>query len=70
MLKVAKLVVGQIQENTYVVYNEDNKALVIDPGDDADRIIAWIKENGWEPEAILITHTHFDHVLAVDSVRD
>ena len=70
MLKVAKLVVGQIQENTYVVYNEVNKALVIDPGDDADRIIAWIKENGWEPEAILITHTHFDHVLAVDSVRD
>lgn len=70
MLKVGKLVVGQIQENTYVVYNEDNKALVIDPGDDADRIIAWIKGNGWEPEAILITHTHFDHVLAVDSVRD
>lgn len=70
MLKVAKLVVGQIQENTYVVYNEDNKALVIDPGDDADRIIAWIKGNGWEPEAVLITHTHFDHVLAVDSVRD
>lgn len=70
MLKVGKLVVGQIQENTYVVYNEDNKALIIDPGDDADRIIAWIKGNGWEPEAILITHTHFDHVLAVDSVRD
>lgn len=70
MLNVEKLVVGFVQENTYVIYNEANEALIIDPGDDADRIIAWVKENDWNPQAVLITHAHFDHVLAVDAVRD
>lgn len=69
-LNVEKIVVGAYQENTYVVYNEAKEALIIDPGDEAERIIAWIKENEWKPQAILITHTHIDHVMAIDPVRE
>lgn len=70
MLKVEKLTVGPIQENTYVIYNELNEALIIDPGDEADRIIQWVKDNQWNLQAILITHTHFDHIQAVEAVRN
>lgn len=70
MLKVEKLTVGPIQENTYVVFNELNEALIVDPGDEPERIIGWVKENNWDLQAILITHTHFDHIQAVDAVRN
>ena len=59
------LTVGPVQENCFVVV-EDGRALVVDPGDEAERILATI---GDVPvEAILLTHTHFDHVGAVAPV--
>lgn len=70
MIEVEKVTVGGFQENTYVVYNENKDALIIDPGDEADRLIEWVKDNGWKPQAILITHTHIDHISAVDAVRN
>ncbi|XJS10778.1 MBL fold metallo-hydrolase [Aerococcaceae bacterium WGS1372] len=70
MLAVDLLTVGAYQENTYVVYNEDRQALIIDPGDESDRLIQWIKDNQWQPQAILTTHTHIDHISAVDALRD
>lgn len=69
MLKVEKLVVGLIEENTYAVINRANKALIIDPGAEADKIIAWIQDNQWEVEAILLTHCHYDHIGALDKLR-
>jgi hydroxyacylglutathione hydrolase len=60
------LTVGPLQENCWVVWNEgSDRALVVDPGDEADRIEATLAENGLTAEAILLTHTHFDHVGAV-----
>jgi glyoxylase-like metal-dependent hydrolase (beta-lactamase superfamily II) len=56
------LTVGPLQENCWIV-RRDDRALVIDPGDEADRIIA--ATDGVTVEAILLTHTHFDHVGAV-----
>jgi len=56
--------VGPLQENCWIVRREDSdRALVVDPGDEADRLIAAI--DGLTVEAILLTHTHFDHVGAV-----
>ena len=56
--------VGPLQENCWIVRREDSdRALVIDPGDEGDRLIAAI--DGLTVEAILLTHTHFDHVGAV-----
>lgn len=71
MLEIYGMTLGPIQENGYVVVNsETRKALIFDPGEEGARFINWIKENGWEPQAILLTHTHSDHIGAVDEVRD
>lgn len=70
MLKVSSLPVGRIQENTYVVSNEAGQALIFDPGAEAEKIIAWIEENNWQPLAILLTHCHYDHIGALDQLRD
>ena len=56
--------VGPLQENCWIVRREDSdRALVVDPGDEAEGLIAAI--DGLTVEAILLTHTHFDHVGAV-----
>jgi glyoxylase-like metal-dependent hydrolase (beta-lactamase superfamily II) len=58
--------VGAFQENCYLVRPDGaEKALLIDPGDEAERLQAAMSELGVEPEAILLTHTHIDHIGAV-----
>jgi hydroxyacylglutathione hydrolase len=58
------LTVGPIQENTWIVRREgSDRALLIDPGEEPDRIKEALEGVG--VEAILVTHTHFDHVGAV-----
>jgi len=63
------LTVGPVQENCWIVWQEGSKrAVVIDPGEEAPRILATLSEHGLTAEAILLTHTHFDHVGAVADV--
>jgi hydroxyacylglutathione hydrolase len=63
------LTVGPVQENCWIVWQEGSeRALVIDPGEEAPRILATLEEHGLTAEAILLTHTHFDHVGAVAEV--
>ena len=58
--------VGPLQENCWIVHDDGSRnALVIDPGEEADRLTAAVDELGLTVEAILLTHTHFDHVGAV-----
>ncbi|HET6547646.1 MAG TPA: MBL fold metallo-hydrolase [Solirubrobacter sp.] len=60
------LTVGPVQENTWIARREDaEEALLIDPGDEPDRIKGALDELKATPAAILITHCHFDHVGAV-----
>lgn len=65
-LEVRQLTVGPIAENCFVVRKEGaDRALVVDPGEEPERILAEIEQTGAAVEAILITHCHFDHVGAV-----
>jgi hydroxyacylglutathione hydrolase len=58
--------VGQIAENCFLFRQDgSDSALIIDPGDEADRILAAANELGVSIEGILLTHTHFDHIGAV-----
>ena len=58
--------VGPLQENCYLVRREgSDRALLIDPGDEAPKLQGAMDDLGFEPEAILLTHTHFDHIGAV-----
>ena len=64
------MVLGMVQTNTWFVLHEETKELIlVDPADDAARIIQKIEENEWKLQAILLTHGHFDHIGAVDDLR-
>jgi glyoxylase-like metal-dependent hydrolase (beta-lactamase superfamily II) len=68
-MDVRMLTVGPVAENCFVARREGgDRALVIDPGEEAPRILAAIEELGVGIDAILLTHTHFDHVGAVAPV--
>jgi glyoxylase-like metal-dependent hydrolase (beta-lactamase superfamily II) len=65
-LDIRTFTVGPVAENTYIVGAQgSDHALLIDPGDEAERLIAAIDALAVKIDAILITHTHFDHVGAV-----
>ena len=59
------LTVGALAENCYIIH-ENNKAIIIDPGDEADRIMSILQEKNLHLEKILLTHAHYDHIGAVD----
>src|SRR5918999_1351658 len=68
-LDVRMFTVGPVQENCFVFRaSGSDRALVVDPGEEEDRILGAIEELGVTVEAILLTHTHFDHVGAVAPV--
>jgi glyoxylase-like metal-dependent hydrolase (beta-lactamase superfamily II) len=61
--------VGPVQENCFLARRDGSKsALLVDPGEEAPRILAAIDELGVTVEAILVTHCHFDHIGAVAPV--
>ena len=63
------LTVGPVAENCFVFRADgSNRGLIVDPGEEADRILATVEELGIGVDAILLTHTHFDHIGAVAPV--
>ena len=63
------LTVGPVAENCFIFNAKgSDRALVVDPGDEADRILKTIDDQGVNVEGILLTHTHFDHVGALAPV--
>ena len=68
-LDVQMLTVGPVAENCFVLRREGSgRGLIVDPGDEPDRILAAVDEMGAKVEAILLTHCHFDHIGAVNPV--
>lgn len=67
MLTIKFFTFSPVQENTYVVYNNEKKALIIDPGcysnAEKDTLSTFIKENGLVVEKLLNTHCHLDHIF-------
>jgi len=65
-MDVRMFTVGPLQENCFVVRPQGgDRAVLVDPGDETDRILSALDELTVSPEAILLTHTHFDHIGAV-----
>jgi glyoxylase-like metal-dependent hydrolase (beta-lactamase superfamily II) len=68
-LDVEMLTVGPVAENCFLLRREgSDRVLVVDPGEEAERIVAALEATGAKVEAILITHCHFDHIGAVSPV--
>jgi hydroxyacylglutathione hydrolase len=68
LAKIHTLAVGQLQTNCYIIESKGH-AIIVDPGDEPERILRFIKDLKARATQILATHTHFDHVLGVDGVR-
>ena len=65
-MKIRVLQVGPIGTNCYLLEDENtHTAAVVDPGDEADRILAQAKADGVEIISILLTHAHYDHTTGV-----
>ena len=69
-MDVVSFTLGPVQENGYLLRRSKDAdvAVLVDPGDEADKLLAAIADAGVRLEAILLTHTHFDHVGAVAPV--
>jgi hydroxyacylglutathione hydrolase len=66
-----RLVVGPFASNCYIVGSESSKeGMIIDPGADAGKILAGVRDLGLDIKTILITHGHIDHVSALKEVKD
>lgn len=69
-LQVEKMVIGMVATNCYLVKNKETGAvLIIDPADCAQQIIAKIGQMQGTPEAVLLTHGHFDHIGAAADLK-
>ena len=63
-------VVGPVQTNCFFFYQEDSKeGIVVDPGDEQEKILRYVREKGLKIQAILLTHGHFDHIMAVEALK-
>lgn len=67
-MKIETIPVGFLQANCYIVSDDNSIAAVIDPGDEPEKILAYLNENKLTCDTILITHGHFDHVGGVTAV--
>jgi hydroxyacylglutathione hydrolase len=68
-MDVRMFTVGMVAENSYIFRRDDSdRALIIDPGDEPEKLLGAIEQLGVTLEGILLTHTHFDHVGAVAPV--
>lgn len=70
-MKIKVLPVGELGTNCYILEDEDSKlAALIDPGDEAGRILAQAEKDGVQVKYILLTHGHYDHTTAVPELHE
>ena len=69
-MKIHKLVLGMLATNCYIIANEDSgNALIIDAPDEAEKIISFINDHNYHVKGIVLTHCHFDHILALEKLK-
>ena len=70
-LVIQPLVVSPFMENCYLAAcSETGEAVVVDPGDEAERILETLTLQGWTPKFLIATHAHVDHVSAVAELQE
>ena len=67
-MQIVNLFPGSYGSNCYLI-EDSHHAIVVDPSASASAILRRIREDGCHPDAILLTHGHFDHIMSVDTLR-
>jgi glyoxylase-like metal-dependent hydrolase (beta-lactamase superfamily II) len=71
MIQITGVVSGNLQVNCYIVYDVNlKKAIIIDPGEQAQKVINKIETLNLQPELLINTHGHFDHIFSDDIIRE
>lgn len=69
-IEITMLMVGAIQTNCYIVNRKGSTdCIVIDPGDEAEKIASYLEKKGLSNQGILLTHGHFDHIMGVSKLQ-
>ncbi len=69
-MTIKSMPLGQLGTNCYILADEEAKVCaVIDPGDNGERVVQVIRKEGWTPVAVLLTHSHFDHIRGIPGLR-
>ncbi len=69
-IRIEGAVLGMLGTNCYFIENEEtDEVVIVDPADDAGAIKNWCRSNRKRPAAILLTHGHYDHILAAEELR-
>lgn len=70
-MKIAKFILGNMQTNCYFIIDEvSKKCIVVDPADEFDVIVQKLTDKGLTCEKIFLTHGHFDHMMALEKLRE
>lgn len=70
-MKIKTFVVGDLATNCYVLYNDKTKhALIVDPGDEPDKILDFLRSNQLNCSKIILTHCHPDHIMGAGHLKD
>ena len=71
MIKIESRVLGPVATNCYLIINLDNnESIIVDPADSPESIYDMVVRSASRPQAILLTHGHFDHIGAANEVRE
>ena len=74
MFQIKTFTFNPVQENTYILYNENNDCIIIDPGcyfdSEKEELTAFIKNHKLEPKLLLNTHCHLDHVFGNKFIKE
>jgi glyoxylase-like metal-dependent hydrolase (beta-lactamase superfamily II) len=68
-MNVQTFVLGPLENNAYVVEGEGQRSVIIDAPMGPDELIAYLKKKKLVPEAVLITHSHFDHINGLAEIK-
>ena len=69
-MKWSQIPLGVLQTNCYIVENEKGECLIFDPGSEGKKLLNRLAKRNLTPLAIFLTHAHFDHIGAVEDVRE
>ena len=71
MLKIQKITLGVFGTNCYFIFDPETKdCFIVDPADECDVLLNKIAKNNFNLNGILLTHAHFDHIMALEPLRN